>query len=108
MEFRNDSPQGDLFIPGIGFVAHGATFEASGDDAEPFLAQPDVYTHVVEHRDGTKSDAPKPVREPHAGVYITTGEHPNDTGDAPALADLATLGGEPAAGGGDDDTEPGA
>lgn len=97
MEFRNDSPQGALYIPGIGLVEAGGTFDAVGADAEPFLAQPGNYTHVIEHADGSKSDAPKPAEPQQAGVYITTGEHINVTGDAASVAPLATLGGEPAA-----------
>lgn len=97
MEFRNDSPQGALYIPFIGLVEAGASFDAVGEDAEPFLAQPGNYTHVIHHDDGSKSDAPKPAAEPQAGVYVTTGEHLNaaDPSAAAELAGLATAG-EPA------------
>lgn len=68
MKFRNVSPLGDLDIPGVGHVPYGEHFEAVGDAAEPFLDQPVNYVQVIQHKDGTESDAPprEPATKPEA------------------------------------------
>lgn len=50
MNFKNVSPLGDLEIAGVGHVAHGDTFEATGDAAKQFADDTENFA---------RSDKPK-------------------------------------------------
>lgn len=88
MNFRNDSPLGDLIVEGVGFVAAGDVFEATGDAAQPFLAQPGNYAHVIRDGDGWR-DAPPHSDAAQAGesgtpdpnVYLPPEPAANGAGD---------------------------
>lgn len=58
MKFRNNDPQGDLYIGGVGFVEAGAVFEADADRAEHFNSLPDMFPRVK-----TEKPAPQATEE---------------------------------------------